>query len=66
MYRSASIHVYDVMDSVHAHARVLMSDRFEPASPTVELEVSIDVQGVGSGSADAWLRDVLVALIEAT
>jgi hypothetical protein len=64
MYRSASIHLYDVMDQVHITVQVLLSDGLEYASPVVEYRLDADIQGVGSGDAHSWLRDALVAIIE--
>lgn len=64
MYRIANIHAYDVMETVHITASVLLWDGLQTGSPTSEFSVSADVQGVGSSEDHEWLRDALVALIE--
>jgi hypothetical protein len=64
MYRTATVHCYDVMDRVQVTASVILYENSGEPTHTVELAHSIDVQGVGSGSGDAWLRDALIALIE--
>jgi hypothetical protein len=65
MYRTAMIAAYDVMETVHVSARVMMYDRFQTGSPTGEFRVEVDVQGVGSSEDHEWLRDALIGLIEA-
>lgn len=66
MYRIASIHAFDVMDTVHITATVKLWDGIQTGSPTSEFSITTQIQGVGSGDDRAWLRDALVGLIEAT
>lgn len=65
MYRMASIAAFDVMETVHVHATVRLWDGLQTGSPTSESAWTVDVQGVGSSEDHEWLRDALVALIEA-
>jgi len=65
MYRVASVHAYDVMESVHVAATVKLWDGLQTGSPTSEFTVSATIQGVGSAEDHEWLRDALVGLIEA-
>lgn len=65
MYRMATLAAYDVMETVHISATVLLWDGMQTGSPTSRFTVSVDVQGVGSAEDNEWLRDSLIALIEA-
>lgn len=65
MYRMATLAAYDVMETVHVSATVLLWDGMQTGSPTSRFTVSVDVQGVGSAEDNEWLRDSLIALIEA-
>ena len=65
MYRTATVNIIDVIDTVHIHAVVRLWDGIQTGSPATELTCTVDVDGVGRGSGDAWLRDALVALLEA-
>ena len=64
MYRIASIAAYDVLDSVHISAQVVLYEGVEEVTHTVELSCATTVDGVGSSSGSVWLRDALVALAE--
>lgn len=64
MYRTASIHAYDVMDTVHITATVMLYTGMGPGQHEVEIHCATTVQGVGSGDGAVWLRDALVALAE--
>lgn len=65
MYRMAMISAFDVMDTVHVTANVSLWDGVQTGSPASKFTVSVDAQGVGSAEDHEWLRDALVALIEA-
>lgn len=65
MYRVASLHAFDVMETVHVTAVVSLWDGLQTGTPTSKFAVSATVQGVGSAEDHEWLRDALVGLIEA-
>ena len=65
MYRTATVNVIDVIDTVHIHAVVRLWDGVQIGAPATELVRTINVDGVGSGDGEVWLCDALVALIEA-
>lgn len=65
MYRIANLAAYDVLSEVHINVRVLLYDG-EPGVPAeLEFSCATTVDGVGSSEGREWLRDALVALIEA-
>jgi hypothetical protein len=64
MYRVASIHAYDVFETVHVSATVKLWDGLQTGSPTSEYTASATIMGVGSAEDHEWLRDALVGLIE--
>lgn len=65
MYRTASVAAFDCLDMVWATARVHEFHSIEDDTPTTPVVVSVQVKGVGEEDTDLWLRDVLVALLEA-
>lgn len=65
MYRMATLSAFDVMETIHVSATVLLWDGMQTGSPTSRFTVSCDVMGAGSAEDHEWLRDALVALIEA-
>lgn len=64
MYRIASIAAYDVLSEVHVSAQVVLYEGIEETTHTVELSCATTVDGVGSATAEVWLRDALIALAE--
>lgn len=65
MYRVASLHAFDVFETIHVSATVTLWDGIQTGSPTGKFTVSAVVQGAGSSEDLEWLRDALVGLIEA-
>jgi hypothetical protein len=61
----ASIHAYDVLSNVQVTALCRQYPDYEDGPGDVALRVSVLVPGEGIDDPQAWLRDVLVALIEA-
>ena len=61
---SATVHAYDVMDSVHiiVSLRSTTEDRAECIEPVLHLATTI--QGTGEVDEREWLRDALVAALE--
>lgn len=64
MYRVASVHAYDVFETVHVAATVSLWDGMQTGAPSSQFSVSATVMGVGSAEDHEWLRDALVGLIE--
>jgi hypothetical protein len=65
MYRTASIAAYDVLDQVFVACTVRLWDGERTEGITSESHWQTTVQGVGSSEDVVWLRDALVALLEA-
>lgn len=64
MYSTATVHAYDVLDQVVAVATVLQYDGLDPLKAS-EFRFSATVPGSGESEPREYLRDVLVALLEA-
>lgn len=64
MYRTATIAAYDVMDTVYITATVTLYEGVGEPSHAVEFHCATTVDGLGSSTAEVWLRDALVALAE--
>lgn len=65
MYRTAMLACYDVMSEVHITATVRLYDGMNLTGSETEFHCSTTVDGVGSSDGRDWLRDALVAMIEA-
>lgn len=65
MYRTATIAAYDVMGDVFVTASVRTYEPDGENFDSVEFRCAATVQSVGESETREWLRDALVALIEA-
>jgi hypothetical protein len=63
-FYQAQVHTFDCLDSVHVAVTVRAMDDL-PGPNYVVLHESTDVRGVGEQDPRQWLKDALVALIEA-
>jgi hypothetical protein len=64
MRYSATIYANDVMDQVVLSVAVWADDGWGDR-PTLDVKVSTQVPGVGESDATEWLKDALIAVIEA-
>lgn len=66
MWYSATIIAYDVLDTVHIRVSVRQAGAAigDPTEPVLQRTTTLP--GVGESDAHEWLRDVLVACLEAT
>jgi len=65
MWYAATVHAYDALDKVCVSGTVRMT-RGELGDPIAEVySVVTTVPGVGEDDPNQWLRDALVALLEA-
>jgi hypothetical protein len=65
MWYSATVHAYDVMGAVQVTVTVRRSEGLGAASPEAVMHAATTVPGVGESDEREWLRDALVALLEA-
>ena len=66
MRLEARITAYDVMEHIHVAVQITGHEGWEGSSPAVVFATSVQVTGVGEDDVHTWLRDVLVAVLEAT
>lgn len=64
MYRTLTIHAFDLMDTVHITTRLKTYPELGPGADSTVLERITSVQSVGEPEDHEWLRDCLVALLE--
>lgn len=62
MYRTATLAVYDVLDTVFVNARVLEYSSTPGTVPPTELVVSASILSVGEEDPTIWLWKALQAL----
>lgn len=65
MWFMASIHAYDVMNTIHVTASVAEQGTEEGRAIHRVLAASTSLDGVGEANPRDWLEDVLVGLLEA-
>lgn len=64
MYRTMSLHAYDCLDQI-AVALVITTHPDFPDLPAEREAVSVQVRGSGEDESHQWVKDALVAMIEA-
>lgn len=64
MHYSASVHAYDVMDTVFVTAAVQSTPGIGETQAACVLRATTSVSGVGEQDPRLWMMDVLVALME--
>lgn len=64
MHYIASVHAFDVMDTVQVTATVRSTPDIEGIQPTTVLRATTTVSGVGEVDPRQWMVDALVALLE--
>lgn len=62
----AHLTAYDAIDQVHAVVQVYEDGTPSKAERDPVVTTSVRVQGTGENDAAEWLRDVLIAVLEAT
>jgi hypothetical protein len=65
MWYSASVYAYDVMDQVCITLVLRSAGGLGAVEEPVELRATTTVSGVGETSPQEWVKDALIALIEA-
>lgn len=65
MYRSATFSAYDVMDKVHVTGRLVTYEANGENFDKAEFAVTTTVDSHGEDDDREWLREALVALLEA-
>lgn len=66
MKRIASIHIYDCLDEISLNAQIREYKDYEQQESAVVITVHDCIRSEGLDDPRDWLRDALVALIEAT
>lgn len=64
-WQTATVHAYDVMDSVMITAVVRSTEGVGLERSPVELRATTTISGVGEDDPREWLRDALIGLLEA-
>ena len=64
MQHIATVHAYDMLDQVFVSASVREKDAFETDWETVVF-VTVSISSDGESQPQEWLREALIAMIEA-
>lgn len=64
MRQLATVHIYDVMDTVHSTATVQQYPDDPQDPPSVVLSLTATIEGTGVTDPRLWLEDALVGLLE--
>lgn len=64
MYHMLTVQAFDMLDTVHVHARLRVVEQLAEGAETTVLERTCSIPSVGRDDDHEWLRDVLVALLE--
>ena len=64
MWFQAELYAYDALSSVQVSARVVLLGDTPPHRPVTVLRCATTIDGVGETSAEEWLKDALVGLLE--
>lgn len=64
MTRVATLHAYDVMDSVHVSLTVREYDGRLVEGSEIVFQCQTTISGVGEPNPQTWAQDVLVGILE--
>jgi hypothetical protein len=64
MWRTATVHAYDVMDQIFISVSVRATTEDRSETIESELRLTTTIEGVGEDDPREWLRDVLLAALE--